>query len=156
MVSELDAVGVCPDVHIDPLVIDPYLQILMGRNIPDEGPPESDITFLEPSAFEEEDPHHVVDIGTVEESISTPERGDISYEKLKESGVGFDPVSAIFCIQNIVRFSQAFFLILGLFELIDNYLYIVRQCIGYLGFWEEIEGHVWRVICYLLCSFSWE
>lgn len=125
MVSESDAVGICPDIDINPFAIDSHLQILMWRYVPDESPFESYIIFLEVTTFDQEYPHHVVDIGTVEESVSAPEFGYISYEKLKESGVRFDSVPAIFRIHNLICFLETFFFAGWFFEFINNRLHFI-------------------------------
>lgn len=141
MVSESYAVGICPDIDIDPFVIDSHLHILMGRHIPDEGPSESYVAFLEVTTFDQEYPHHVVDIGAVEESVSAPERVDISYEKIKKSDVGLNSVPAIFSVQYLICFSETRPLAGWFFEIIDRYLHFVRKYVGYPGFEKEIEGH---------------
>lgn len=80
VVSESDVVGICPDIHVDPFAIDSHLQILMWWHVPDEGPSESYVILFEVTTFDQEYPHHVIDIGAVEESILAPECVDIGYE----------------------------------------------------------------------------
>lgn len=156
MVSESDAVGICPDIDIDPFVIDSHLQILMGWHVPDGGPSESYVAFLEIPTFDQECPHHIVDIGAVEESLCIPEFFNISREQIKKSDVGLNSVPAIFSVQYLICLLQTFLLVRWFFEIIDRYLHFVRKYVGYVGFGKEVEGHNWEVKCCLLCSFSWE